>query len=439
MKQSWLDYIRNMENTKQTQVPDRIWQNVKLHIPQAKKSKRIIPFYWLFLFLGGAGTVGLIISKSNSNNSITVNINQESHQVLNQKKSEVVNNEINTNHDELNLSKTYDEKSNLELKSINNSETKKVNFQKVPNRFKQIVESSKPDDSNLNELQISEQSISEVSISEQSNQEFREIENIIPLDIRIQIPILLNNTNKHILPKVEIGECYDFRKRIKPSFYCEAYLGPQYSPFTLKSSSPDDDQFLNRRESTEKSQVSALGGVRIGMNIKDFHIKAGLEVQSIYEKLNFTNGNDTQIVNVIVNGNLIRTDTVSGKRIIKFHNFHSLLSVPVSLGYQINLNNQQLLFNAGVAFNLYAWHKGALLDTINRPSYFNSSVSSQYNSKVGLAPFASIQWISPISHNLNFFVEPSIQIYLSRFTSKINPIEQRYKNINLKLGLQYSF
>lgn len=443
MKQSWLDYIRNMENSKQTHVPEYIWENVKQHIPQPKKSRRIIPFFWVLLSLGFLGAIGIFFF-ANQNTNSTRNSQSELFN-NNGLLSKEMNKDNNSETVGLNSEKKVTEIQNTNEVNRTSKAGKSKNF--VNNNFKSNTLSDgqfRTKENKLEPIEVSQSS--DLMQDESSIQAIEEVQSergeINLHTIEPKIPGLIVKNEERNIPLAfnsNLSDCYDFRNRVNPIYYVEAYVGPQYSPFSLQSRSIDYDSFLKRRKTSESSHISGVAGIRIGIDIKNINIKVGLEYQKIYEQLNFSNGNDTQIVNVINNGQLFRTDTITGKRIIQIHNAHNLLSLPVSVGYRIDIGRQGLVINGGVAFSLNAKHTGALLDSISRPSYFNTSSNSQFKTNVGMSPFVSLQWIGNLMGNINYFIEPTFQVYLSPFNHKINPIDQKYQNFNLKLGLQYSF
>lgn len=430
-KTTWTDYIKNMENAKSPKVPEHIWENVKPHLPQPNKGNR--RFLWLFLplLLVSSGIVSHYLW--NENTSTATKQNFQNNLTTQESKTHISSSAENSNID---LSVKSSESatthsSNLADNSTNRSEINKSTFQKSENRKDKNYKASssivadKTINSNMDQF---ENTTTTIVVK---NQTTFLLENLNKLQLQ---NLEFQSNNKLNIPK--LGDCYDFKGSSKAKFSVEIYAGPQYSPFSFKAFGEEYRPIQVQREETESPRASFLVGIRSGLSIQNWHLKAGLEYQNIYYQLNYENASDT-IITRILNGGVIRNDTVFGKRIIKNHNFHRLLSVPISIGYQHKIREHALQLSGGVSVNLFMKSQGAVLNQAFRPVRFNDSLNI-YRPSVGVSPFINLQWSGPIMHNIRYFVEPQFQ-WNQSFTKSNYALQHKFTSWQLKLGLQYLF
>ncbi len=439
-KSQWTDYIFEMEKSKSPQVPTHIWDNIVPHLPQPKKDRKPI-FLLLSLVLIASSIVSYNTLKNTStqNNEasklISIGSSNIENQYSNVEKSNTRNQfeDSNTN-DALNLDETI-------LSNIRESKSKSKNIL--------ATNKSKIVNRKINSFVIptinsdSEGSVQQINTSNSINSVFEnqaqavnqptfsvnQLENskIVLLPI-VKTPYLLLNTR---------GDCYEFNKKSKPKYSIDIYAGPQYSPNKFKAKTNESSYSAGLRESTESANLSFLFGVRANVAVSNLMMKAGLEYQNIYNQLNHVIGFDTSITVRTLNGQVIGVDTVYGKRTIKNHNYHRLVSLPISIGYQKKLRENSLQINAGFSLNLWMQSTGALLDSRLRPVHFNSPLDI-YKSSLGFSPFINLQWSGPIMHNLRYFVEPQFQLNPS-FDNSSYGIKHTMNSYQLKFGLQYLF
>ncbi|MCC6814994.1 MAG: hypothetical protein IT267_01115 [Saprospiraceae bacterium] len=419
-KRDWTDIIKDMENAKSPLVPDRIWKNVIPYLPQAKKNRRPVIFFFSgIIILGLFGTLYSI-----SNQSPDSEIYKSTSNVYDNKL-------ISSNSETQKSSATGSILSSLQVENDNleNSISSKHNKSKINNITHN--KSDHPLSSELNGVE--------------SNENGRETHiNSTIVEEKIQLDYLENQIElldiKSDLPKLHLhseGDCYEFRNKSKLKYSFELYAGPQFSTLSFSARSPEFENAKNQRAETETSNLSFLAGLRLGASLKGFHANAGLEFQNIYSQLNYLNGFDTIINNVIVNQVVVRTDTLYGRRTIKHHNYHRLLSIPVSIGYQIKVKEHALLFNIGASYNVFLNSTGAILNDTLRTVQFNDPLQL-YKKSIGISPFLNVQWSGPIMHQLRYFVEPQFQMN-PNFTLSSYGLKQSMNSAQVKLGLQYIF
>ncbi|NOT36645.1 MAG: hypothetical protein HOP11_04650 [Saprospiraceae bacterium] len=433
-KTTWTDHIRDMENTKTPKVPERIWENVIPHLPKGEKRNRK-PIWLFFPLLLGAGMVAYYFYNSNplddkkgiqnsQNVSSVSTIENETKELTslnlsNTKESESKNINVEKNQSEIKISKKLNSAKNHRSQDHLMQENKNIESASIQN---QIVVKT------VSHNNIDNRSIANNSIEQESEASL----NVLPT----KVTSLLSYSNVSLDLPLK-GECYDFNGRRKAKFSVDVYAGPQYSPFTFSTNVAEYNYLKLLREDTESEKVSMLAGVRIGIQNKKWNVKAGLEYQNIYYQLNYFNGNDTIINTRTINGTIVVTDTVFGRRTIKHHNNHHMFNLPISIGYQVNRKENSIQFNVGASLNLFMRSNGAVLDPLLRPAQFNSPLNI-YKSAVGISPFFNIQWSGPIMHNLRYYVEPQIQLHPT-FTNSSYSLDQKFSSYQLKFGLQYLF
>ncbi|MEO6188985.1 MAG: hypothetical protein ABIO44_00070 [Saprospiraceae bacterium] len=446
MKKDWKDYLIEKNVYNNPVVPEYIWQNVKPHLPKPKSISRY--FFWilslLFLVIASIGMnffVSTQLNKSNLNSSPIVN----KYGSLENKNS-LVNNSLNTpletpsnpKENKLNTNltnKTFVLNQNTNLKLRNS-----IQAQKNINNVDKIISKNTSTD-----IETIINSPINSSVERPANQKLKSLLTTTPsetnlLTLRDINSLKLQSTN----PKVTLiaSDCYSFSNKNRKSFFAEIYVGPMFAPYTLKATNPEKLALLNFRKTSESSQISSIAGLRLGMQINKFTIRTGIEFQSIYEQMHYNNSNYFDVIKVYKNDILIRLDTIYGKQIVKIHNYHNLFYLPISVGYDLRLGTGKITPQVGIGINLYSWHKGAVLDSVNLHRIFTTNKNTGfeiYKTQIGLSAFFNVQYLLPLYQRTNLFIEPGIQYYINPFNKNAYNIDQKYWSMNIKVGLKYNF
>lgn len=399
----WLDEIKQRELAKKAEVPSQLWQSLIPHLPKAKNKNN----YWLILlmsgiFVGGIGAA-LMVYQNNSISEITAN---GAYKNTVDKTESVSGNSIELEQSEV-------------KNSINTLKPIKYN---TGNRMqKKTQEVTAP---------IESTPLVSLESQEQPN-EIRRADEVSTLE-RKKGDLTFDKVKLNLGDPID---CYDFANKKKPKYFLEIYVGPLYGFQRLKASQAEVSEWKNRREDTESNRLSYLAGIRTGVMYRNLIFKVGFEYQQLYGQLNYEKSRDTQIINVIQNNVLVRTDTITGRTVAKIHNYHRVYQIPISIGYTRRINNNSISLHLGAAFNLRTTHKGGILDGNNTFQRFNEPLEV-YKSRIGISPFVSAQWTGKWKPRINYFIEPSVQFYPKMNVSNF-PIREKNISPNLKFGLQF--
>lgn len=429
MKDEWLDEMKNKYHEHLPEVPDYIWQNVRPYIPKPRKNRYLLPF----LFMGALATASIftyVILNNNNNNRPTANINLANQIKTSDKIATEASNEA--------LATTNIHSDPFENNSISTQNKSEANTTRKEQSYHTSIKSTSKTILDPEILIIDNYSTAIIpNLSLSNSKELIEFNTLNAQPITMPVSRSVN-----IRPTIKYKtECYSFGNKNKSYFFIEAYSGINYSPYDLYNNSTELSDLLKNRKETETSQISYLGGIRFGIERQNLSLRAGVDFTSIYEKMSFSNPSDFRIVNVYNKDSiLLRTDTLYGFRKVKIHNYHNLLSIPITVAYSFRLGSHKIVPQIGIGLNLYSQHKGAIIDSFKNPVYFTSGVNNNaeiYKTKIGLFGIFNIQYSIPLLNRLSLFAEPGIILYFKPFNQTNYPIDQKYIGTNLKLGLKY--
>ncbi|MBK9222802.1 MAG: hypothetical protein IPO16_11890 [Saprospiraceae bacterium] len=433
MKPNWTEYIRKIANEHSTQVPDQIWDNVKLHLPKKEPRNRMFILFLLLLIMAA-------ISIFAYQRKYTPILNSDKNIVSNEKLSSTI--PLN------NKPKSLDPEQNLKLKNENRIQNNTLLHSRKTNKSIFEKESSKSLNSKIrgnfsnDPLNTNTPEVPSTFINHEQIQTLQ----TFPIQNSIStLPGILINEHPHPniafehLPSLKSKtDCYNFNKDNKQFVSFETYVGPAYSPYKLTNTHSDLSLYINKRKASENSMISVMAGIRLGYHRANFAVKTGLEYHRIYEQFNYRNPNETKIVYVYKDTHLVSIDTIPGERILKIHNYHSLLNIPFSIAYKYKWNKMTISLEPGFGINILAKHKGSILDTNNQPALFTTGSLSGfeiYKKRIGTFAFLNLQVAAPLNKKLLCFVEPGFIYYFNSFTESSYPLEQKYISANLKIGI----
>lgn len=248
-----------------------------------------------------------------------------------------------------------------------------------------------------------------------------------------------NVTVRHA--KKTVHNCYDFSKR-PLVWMVEGFGGPSLAQRELVAS-PDDRPYLNQRLNTEHPNVAFNAGIRTTLVLQgNFLLRTGLQYDQFTEVFEHIDPDYIKYIVEIVNqGGHQTIDTVGveyGEEYLKTYNRYGMLDLPLQAGFEFRKGRSGFNFNAGVAFNLLFWKRGAIIspDT-GEPVYFTpgkAGAANIFKTQSGVSASASVQWFYHLRPRLRVFVEPYFKRVLKPLTLPTHPVEQRYGIAGLRLG-----
>lgn len=456
MRQDWIDHLRGLSEGHEKQVPDAIWDQVKNHIPQKSKNRRLLPWLWLMagtMLISGWYYVTFIQSaamsdKLKSINSTQTSINESvlsnranglnaANTLVSAPKSEKASGGSDVDHPS-HVNRV--QKSSGRIKKNNSNLHVETGGEKWS--ASQVTQTSIETGALETNKHLNSHSMIEAGVSENS---MADIHAVIESVSNLPLPFSLTQDHfpKHTLnltyktDKSKIN-CYQFSNS-KKQWGLEFYAGPTYSPYQLKDKQGDLKNYLEKREATESTRTGLTAGIRGLYRKGRWTAKLGLEYHLLYEQLH-SSSRETRIISVYRDGKLLYVDTLNGLRVVKHHNYHHLFNVPLMLNFQWNWKHLDIGLQPGIGLHVWSTHTGKILNQLLEPVYFdNVGGIKLFDHKI--IPYLSFH--VPIGGRLNddwaWFVEPGIQFYLKPFNASNYPIDQKYSSYQLRLGFQKIF
>ncbi|HMW39054.1 MAG: hypothetical protein K1X68_07150 [Saprospiraceae bacterium] len=432
MNNDWHKYYQDrLNHDSLPEVPDYIWENVRPYIPVRKNDRPplLIPIFTCGLLMGSLCYLLFAAPEKDGNQESLSNVTRTDVQFReNHASNKNIDHAIITSLDR--ASATYTTKYNDFKKSSKTSQ----NFA-LTNSIVAPITTNNTDKDIINE----EPDLKERS-AESMNQD--RLINTAWLQASSNQRIASNNVKKTLLNLAYGAECYSFSKKNRNIFFVELLAGPLYAPFTLHSDNPEEKNIARFRKNIEQSFPGLNAGIRAGMLRKKFSFRTGLDYSQIYELLSYKNPVDTNVIQVLLNGNPVRTDTLIGYRAIKIHNYHRLINIPLIAGYDFRVGKGKVTPMVGAEINILARHRGALLDRNVEPEYFTTGTNSQtelYKTQLGIDPVAAIQYSTPLQPGLWIFGEAAAKLLLSPMNKEAYPLEQKYMQFRMNAGVRYIF
>ncbi len=242
--------------------------------------------------------------------------------------------------------------------------------------------------------------------------------------------------------------CPSDKKMRNPDWDLEIYTSPDYA-FKTVSSNTASQQYMNMKDSSEKSQLGYTVGFRIIKPINDHLLfKTGLQYSQINENFIYRSENEIKITTVVSIRNIIlangTTITVSDTSVLQqigyknntIKNSFRSLDIPLLIGYQFGNDNLRIGINAGLLFNLSSSFKGVLLDSSLTPKPFSKENNSVYKNNIGLGIYTGISITKRLTYNTSIFAEPYFRYNLSDITTPQSTFNQRFSIGGLSIGLR---
>lgn len=243
-----------------------------------------------------------------------------------------------------------------------------------------------------------------------------------------------------------ITDCPSASGSRRSDWFVEVFASPDYA---IKSVEANNNEFLRRKDSTEKIRSAFTAGIRLSKKMGEHLVmKTGLQYSQINERFDYKSENERKAVTVITVRTIIRspgdtvrvTDTSTleqvGYRVKTTYNRYRSIDIPLIIGYEFGNENFRTSINGGLIFNLLSWQHGDMLDTTFTPVAFNKS-SASFKRNVGLGIYAGLQFLKPIGERTEVFAEPYFHYRISSMTNDGSPFNQRFHAAGINFGIRY--
>lgn len=242
--------------------------------------------------------------------------------------------------------------------------------------------------------------------------------------------------------------CPSDRKMRNPDWDLEIYASPDYA-FKSVSSTSASKAYMDRKDSSEKSQVSFTAGIRIVKPINDhFSLKTGLQYSQINEHFTYRSENEIKTTTVVTvrtitlaNGNTVTVSDTSVVQQIGFKNNtiknrYKSFDIPALVSYQFGNDDLRIGINAGVIFNISSWYQGVVLDTSLNAKPLTKETNISYKNNIGMGIYTGISITKRLNYNTSIFAEPYLRYNLSDMTTPQSSFNQRFSVGGLSIGLR---
>ncbi|WP_298297161.1 hypothetical protein [Hydrotalea sp.] len=265
--------------------------------------------------------------------------------------------------------------------------------------------------------------------------------------------LLYNSGSLHLPPLnlrriLGLDACPNANGSQRNDWYIELYGSPDY---TLKSVMDNgaSANYLQKKDSSEHMKGGFTIGARFSKTIGEHtYLKLGLQYSQMNELFSQRKEDQTQTTTVIVRRTITTpqgttttiTDTSSvtqiGYRVIKSMNHYKNLELPVMLGYEFGLpdDNWRIALNGGLIFDLSSWYMGETLDTSLQVVNINSkSNNGVYQHAFTTSIYGSMGIYRRISAQMDVFAEPYFRYNILGMNS-LYGVNQRFGAVGLSIG-----
>jgi hypothetical protein len=242
--------------------------------------------------------------------------------------------------------------------------------------------------------------------------------------------------------------CPSDRKLRNTDWDLEIYASPNYA-FKSVTNTTASQAYINRKDSSERSQISFTAGFRIVKPINDrFSLKTGLEYSQINENFTYRSENEIKTTTVVTvrtitlaNGNTVTVSDTSVVQQIGFKNNtiknrYKSFDIPALVSYQFGNDDLRIGINAGVIFNVSSWYQGVFLDTTLNAQPLTKETNMSYKNNIGMGIYTGISITKRLNYNTSIFAEPFLRYNLSDMTTPQSSFKQRFSVGGLSIGLR---
>ncbi|KAA3638970.1 MAG: hypothetical protein DWQ02_04360, partial [Bacteroidetes bacterium] len=217
-------------------------------------------------------------------------------------------------------------------------------------------------------------------------------------------------------------------------YHLSGYFSAGLISRDLQPRTEDDLGLFMIRNESEETLESLGGGLKLKVKHKTgLWVASGLDYIHLTERFSYYNQNkrltysDTSLT--------MLTRTVE-KRI---HNHLKLLSIPIEVGYDLELGNWDLSTGAGILFNLSLQSEGTIMGENPEFIQLGTEEGDIFKNRVGLAYTFGLGVNRSVSDQWSVGVTPRIIYFANSFTQDTYNLEQNYWLLTINAGVRYKF
>ncbi|MCF8239344.1 MAG: hypothetical protein K9I85_14370 [Saprospiraceae bacterium] len=248
--------------------------------------------------------------------------------------------------------------------------------------------------------------------------------------------------------------CYSFNSFLR-GLSVDAYFAPEYASRQLVYKDPSMIGYAEQRKNDESYMFAYSAGFRINAHFRGgLALRTGLIYTDITEKLEYRDENAqvTKVINVTLdtiyqNGNIVYVwDTLSVTEYGSYnkigYNRYRFYDIPLMVGYEIDRGNWVIQLNTGILFNIAASQRGDFLDPDHQLVNFDSNNEQGYQAfrtHVGSSLLMSMGFNYALRPKLHLLLEPQLRVWMKPLNIQAYPIDQKYVNLGVAMGIRQYF
>jgi hypothetical protein len=242
-------------------------------------------------------------------------------------------------------------------------------------------------------------------------------------------------------------------------FLLEIYAGPAFSWNSIKSTNTIGDDYASIRSKQENGILTYAAGVDLSYTFHNFFVQTGIGLTKYGENANynwnFISGIDTSnsygYVNMITypdpgnpNNTIIEFDSVwvhmddtsTTNFLDKKANHYTYIDIPLMLGYNFTFHRMSARVSAGVSLGFLTSANGSIPN--DDLSGFNNINNDMVKETVLNCVFRAGLTYS-LSRYISVFAEPEFKFTPTSIYNGDLPVNVKYYNTSLHLGINYHF
>ncbi|MEZ4888729.1 MAG: hypothetical protein R3E32_28645 [Chitinophagales bacterium] len=242
------------------------------------------------------------------------------------------------------------------------------------------------------------------------------------------------------------------RTQMKGHGFIDLYGEGDVNMTTIKSQNSETNAYQNAWNDTDTPLGSYELGVLLGYEFDNgLYAGLGLEYQKTVEKLEYQQtviqrvtvwseeayfyldgaGNQVFVADSVTTQSIYERSVKSGKE-------HTILNLPIMLGYNIHANNWNIGLFGGVNLNLSHKFEGKIINSSNAFVTLDAdNYETVYKNKLGASAFAGIHLGRNIGNSIELYFNPTVRIYPKSWMQDDYALSAKYNLAGLRVGLRY--
>jgi len=242
------------------------------------------------------------------------------------------------------------------------------------------------------------------------------------------------------------------RTKIKGSPFIDIYGEGNMSSVTVESQNTETNAYETTWNNTDTPLGSYELGVMLGYEFDNgLYAALGLEYQKTVEKLEYQQtiieritvwsdeayfyvddaGNQVFVGDSVTTQSTYKRSVISGKE-------HTIMNLPIMLGYKLKMNRFNVGIFGGMNINLSHKFEGKIIDESNSFVTLNEdNYETVYKNKLDASPFAGFHLGYSMSNHAELYFNPTFRFHSKSWMQDDYSLSAKYQLAGVRLGLRY--